>query len=302
MRKNSSIYAAAVGLIFLVLSHSQAQFDQHGRWDYHKGFEPAHLTYVSYNREQADEMINYWNLLDERGSETEWAGDYLLYSEELSSSFLRFFPGAGYVRLTVRTCMPDVGRFDYGSVDERWDRIHLHPANSLGAPTTLIKITWGKRRYLVEQARIENFARFASGRRILKKGEWPDDSYFINELDIEKTTDGLPSLPDEFSHYVEPPTRANLKQVTYKPTSDSEIKVIVTLDRGKNDGIQKGMTFYRESGDSLISLQVDRVGDRWCQATALHYGSDDSLALRKISIYAKGSEWTTCIQCVYQTQ
>lgn len=301
--RNIQIASVVVfGCLAIMHGTSRAQFDQYGRWDYHEGYEPAHFAYYSYTSDQASDLISLWTRLGETSHEVGWHGDYLRSYGDLGTSFLRLMAGTGYVRLTTHSCRPDVRRFDYGSVQEFEDRVLLEPANSLGTATTLIKVTWGRRRYLVEEARMEEFGQFASGRRVRAQGEWPGDSFFLHELDQASEVGGIPILPKRYSRYSEQPIRAKLTQVKCTRLSKSTTQVEARFNRGTKSGIRKGMTLYTRSGDNFMSLWVSRVGSTWCQAISVSNAAEDLLGHANESLFNVGREWTTCSQCVLTLQ
>jgi hypothetical protein len=296
--RTSTALAAAGSLVLIFRGSSLAQFDQYGRWQYHEDYEPAMFTYAGYTREQADELVDRWGRIGAKGDDLAWAGEYQRGFSELGASFPRFDAEHGYVRLSTHSCMPDVREFDYGAVEEQRDRVHLRPAGPLGTPATLVKVTWGERRYLVEEERIEEFAKFASGRRVLDRDECPEDSYFVHASDLERAISGVPSFPGELARYAKEPISATATRVSHQRLRGSSIRIAITLDRGRSDGVARGMRFYTKAGDSLCSVRVEATGGHWCRASVEDFWSADSLAEAE-ETYAPGAVWTTCIACVW---
>jgi hypothetical protein len=297
MRVRTVLLVNTLALLLVAgASPSLAQFDQFGRWDYHEEKEPANFTFAAYSREQADELVKRWAEIGEMGDRPGWEGDFIRGDGEMATSYCRLDPEIGYVRLTTHSCMPDVREFDYGSVEDFKDRIVLRPDDSLGKATTLLKVVWGDRRYLVEEDRIARFAEFASGRRRAARDRWDpwsEDNYFQQEGAFGRDVADVPSLPDEYVRFVKEPIFASITAVTHRREKRSSTRIVVTLDKGKRSGIERGMVFYLRKADSYEDVWVEEVGETWCRASAEFYGDLTEVEEAKSATYAVGSDWTT---------
>lgn len=294
MRNLILMIVALVGLT----SVGSAQYDEYGRWDYHRDFEPAYLNYDGHAKTQAALMVERWNQIGEKSNTSSWTGDYLKAFGELGTSFLRVDPTVGYVRLTTHSCAPDVRRFEIGSATEDTESMKLRPDGETGRVSTLVKVTWGLRRYLVDEQELSAFFAFATGRRVLRDDELPNDSYFVNEADLEQPISGDATVPAAYARFAMRPIVATANRVARPGTRPHGGKIRVWLDRGSSEGVRRGMVFYCESALRHDELLVEQVGKDWCVATGIEWTPSTAYPNPpEDDVYVAGIEWTTCSEC-----
>jgi hypothetical protein len=288
--------------LFLLVcaSPARAQYDTFGRWDYHEGAEAANFVFeLGYTAELAHELVERWGAIGEVSGRGDWTGDFFRPFGMLGTTILRIGPKGDYVRLSTHSCRPDVRRFDFGHVVETGEGLRLMPESPGAEATDFVKVTWGDRRYLVEEDAMRDFCRFASGRRVVRNDEdlW-SEGYFRNEGGGSGPVSGAPSVPPRFAALVVPSVETRLIRIMPRRSGPTSARYTLRFDGGTEDGLLKRMRLAWPDGDGWGVVEVVRAGPHWCEATLVLYDREgEDASSRPARVPAVGTTFTTCVAC-----
>lgn len=205
----------------------------------------------------------------------EWAGEYY-YGDGLGVNVsLALAPKSGYV-FEWHGCMGLYGR-NYGPIYRKNGRLRLKfmlPNNRKkfgNIAEELIPVAWGSREYLISPDEMVRFCNDVNGGGEPRTGM--HGLHLLRRGDEEKPVSGLPSLPDEFKHYLlMSPIEAEIIRVGEPASSGTAI----VLNRGTKHGFFPGMELHViEPGDHLSSVKITAVEEDQSKAVVERFFEDE---------------------------
>jgi hypothetical protein len=140
----------------------------------------------------------------DRGSESEWAGNY--YSQEglTAGTMLSWHPDVGFVIRWSNCSHGWRESANYGAATLKNGTLTLSPeltgtdGSVYQAGRTLVPVLWGQQHYFVWADRIINFC-YA----VTNSNNAPEvDAFFLKDVDRDKRHDRLPNVPAEYRQYL----------------------------------------------------------------------------------------------------
>jgi hypothetical protein len=262
-----------------------AQLNDDERWQTDLHYEPLHLSYKSYSKSDFDntvaklKFIQSQNLIEQND---EWAGDYKMFGN-LDVYIFRWMPNAGFVEISVYTCIPELRRLNYGSVTATPNYIITKSASTKAKEkdTKFVRVKWGEQRYLIQENRISDFYSYLAGYNN-DGSDYIDEPYFwVHKDDVNKPFAGMPIFPAGYERFVKKPIKATVtgilrKEIKAIEFNENEVirddngKVIpyyeshtyIKIDAGSSNGVKHGMGFNPLNSDSgglrLKIVNVDK--------------------------------------------
>jgi hypothetical protein len=266
-----------LALVIVAANYSSAfaQLDDSGRWKTDLYYQPLHLRYESYSESDfAGALTTLTAVNAERSSmqSNDWAGDYH-YLGELYMGVLRYSPNAGFVRIGVYTCQPEVRRLDFGSVKVTPNNIQFFHLTSQrnGQVTKFVPVKWGERHYLIAENELPEFYYYVSGYGWKPEYQNTRDyfEFFLRAGDRDKPFSGLPVVPRGYEHLARKPIEATVLAILKKETKmskDDEGETIYTsettvkLNVGSADGVKRDMVFNTTQSGAEEGFEIVRIG------------------------------------------
>jgi len=205
----------------------------------------------------------------------DWKGLYTYdFPDQVGISQLRLNSTAGFAQFYVYSCMPELRYLDYGSVVETADTIELIPDVVNDSPRQpikkiYVKVTWGKRHYLVEESSLQAFAEKAVGVYVEPDSDSLQDhqkwsNYWVSG-DLDARLFGLPKYPAKYRSVEKPPIKATVTsigkrsivkdlQVGDSVYSESAIYP-VKLGLERQAGVRSGIILYVPRSDDMIVIK-----------------------------------------------
>ena len=167
------------------------------------------------------------------GPDPAWAGAYTSRGTD-SGTEIAVAPLSGYV-VTASGAFAS-RTLACGRLEEAGSLLKLVPEHPLSGdwsrPPTLVPVRWGERRYLLFEDLVVNFCNDVNSGRL---GSEPSRAYFT--LQPDAPVFGKPLLPQQYNSWLlETPIEAAV-------LSKSDRTIL--LDAGGDDGVFKGMRFYK---------------------------------------------------------
>lgn len=200
----------------------------------------------------------------------DWAGSYYQGDGLGSNITFEIAPKSGFV-FEEHGCL---GLYDrnYGKVKLKDGRIQLQYMQKVEGDefrwltSTLIPISWGKRRYLVPENRIVEFINKVNQGRMVKNKVlgW----FLIHRGNDSTIVGGFPEIPEKYRQYLLPrPILATVLSVessigTLLRSEKKRKEFTVTIDAGEKQGVWVGMEFFvtgqrRFQGGAFRITKVD---------------------------------------------
>lgn len=258
---------ALAACLLLPAAAARAQTDEHGRWE--NGFTEAWwFKSDRYTAEQAEAARAQWQRIGE--AQDSWAGDYLI-DMSVRAHVFRWSPGGGFVFFNVNTCMSNVDNIDFGEVIADTPS-HVELASKLrpDSPNNgkFVKVSWGARRYLIEEHQVGNFCDYVAGLGPYNGGVGEAETNFLaHRADGEKPTALLPTVPPEYQELVRRPidatiTRVGRSYVEVDPEKEwhNDLVTPVRISAGSDQGLRRGMSLnVLDSDEFNENVEVTRV-------------------------------------------
>jgi len=251
------------------------------------------LRFDRYSKGDLDRFKDKLESLKKSAYKGKWEGIYTYdFPDQVGISELRLNSKAGFAQFYVYSCMPELRSLDYGKVVETEGTIELVPNladDSLQKtkPTVYVKVSWGKRRYLVEESSLSAFAEKAAGVYVEPEDDNSTDNqkwsnyWVMGDLDAKLV--GLPIYPAKYRSAQRLSITTRLLSVGKKffPREFSignatyyQIAAFpIILSTGTRGGIKPGMVFYLKASDEKII--VKNVFPNSSQAILLRDLDDD---------------------------
>ena len=190
-----------------------------------------------------------------------WAGTYHIIIPLGEHCTLDVAPDAGYAYTCFSSDQADEnGNLlidqNYGSVT--WENDHLKFSHTLesdgddfASSTEFIPIAWEKRLYLVPANKIMDFCNAFNARHPLLYA-------FLLRNDFKTKPDtGVPDVPEEFKPYLlDDPVEGEITAVgetrEFRKISAQVKETPITINKGSQDGILTGMTFWVAKPDKIF--------------------------------------------------
>ena len=175
-------------------------------------------------------------------------------------------------------------RINFGKVEFSNNRLIINPEidnkhlNFQFIPTELAPVKWGEQHFLIPANELINFA-YAVHSRSYSLIE----VYFLKSADYQKSRNGLPNLPSEYSQFLKmkpiKPQVIAIKTNQDEPFWNTEI----TLNLGKKHRVIEGMFFYYANSNGGISVIVTEVQETTSKAKGygIYSGNNDEPKLKK---------------------
>jgi len=268
MRAFAARFAAA-SLLCLLCAHAAAharQVGEDGAWANGVG-EPWRFESHRYTAEQAAAARSLWERIGEADDDG-WAGDYEV-DMSVRSHFLRWSP-KGFVFFNVNTCTANVDDLNYGEAVA--DAASHFEAASMRGARKFVKVKWGERRYLIEDAHVGGFCDYVAGLGSYNGPGAQGGADFLGRRgDGERLTALLPSVPPEYRQYVRRPVDARVTRVgrSYVEVGTEnewwdELVTPVRVDAGSDRGLRRGMSLHALDSDEFGErVELTRVGTNY---------------------------------------
>ncbi len=237
------------------------------------------FRFDKYSREDLVKFREKLDLIKSAKSADEWNGIYNNEFSELGVNLFILDSKAGFVSFYLYTCYPELRTMNYGNVINTSDYVEILPEFSGNSPRKslperFVKVSWGERRYLVEESSLEAFAEKAVGIYIEPSNNEDEmlhkwSNYWISG-DSEKELTGLPVLPVSYKKFERSPIETKIISVG-KRTIETEKDVedyqnteemafyTVTIGAGKNKKVKEGMIlFFGETQEEIIITKVNQ--------------------------------------------
>jgi hypothetical protein len=208
-----------------------------------------------------------------------WAGEYYC-GDGLHNSYVYIAPRAGFLFIY----RGDIGLpyANHGPVEQRDGRLHLSLTPPLEGDNfywdlskTLIPITWGERKYLVQSERLIDFC------NQVNEGREPrQDVYGFSLLrrgDEKMKVTGTPVVFREVAPYLlAKPVEASIigvgKPVTSPGKAVTKVVISVSLNRGRKAGLLPGMTLWVVSPCNVFDdVTITKVDDERSEGAITRY-------------------------------
>jgi hypothetical protein len=209
----------------------------------------------------------------------EWEGIYHGIGSEVGFTQLRWNRENGFLYFEIYTCLPELRQLNFGKVVDSPETVKFIPEYSEDSPRkktkadTLVKVSWGKRRYLVEESSLESFYEKVVGIYVDPNNDLTENdeyitpkwfNFWVNNDVYENLPAALPSLPKGYEKYKRLPIQSKIISVgsrtieegkTLGGTSYGESSFLeVTIGVGRNNGVKVGMTFEIPKVVELITI------------------------------------------------
>lgn len=211
-----------------------------------------------------------------------WAGSYSMGGGLGAYWRLVVAPDAGF-SFICHSCDLYLGDglalsgLNYGDVTWKDGRLKLslalaNPPDDIGSPcpTEFLPIPWEKRLYLVPADGIVDFCNGVNSGMF----------QFLLRNDYKtKPETGTPEVPEEYKRYLlEKPVEGKIitagKTDAVRKRSSIAYTTVVSIDKGKRDGILPGMTFYVQNPPNIYApIELTNVGETQSEGT-IEQGTD----------------------------
>lgn len=265
---------------------------------------PVNPRYDRYSKADIEAFKNKLTVIGLQNRSSEWEGTYVSDLPEIGITQFRLNFNAGFAQYYVYSCLPELRWLNYGRAEDHGDFVQLTPEIAIGSPRkdrpeTLVKVVWGKRRYLVEEASLVAFAEKAAGIWV-EPSDYKDATYqswsnYWVDGDYEGDLIGLPTFPSRFSRLERKPISAKIVKVgvrsiqtDFEQGNRSYPKAAVyplTLNVGYANGAKVGMIFeIQETRDEIVITKVSTS-----QSTGLLVRTPNAAGLYECYEYEVGS-------------
>ncbi len=209
-----------------------------------------------------------------------WAGNYY-YGDGLGTNVsLGLAPEAGFV-FDWEGCLGTYDR-NWGEVDassgmlEFRFRFPNERKDYQGLAPKMAVVPWGERHYLIPLDLLPQFC------NQVNTGWEPRSSshgmYLLRRGDEGKAVTGLPRVPEEFRKLLNDEVEARVVEVGASRQDSSRGNFIrVTIDKGEEAGVKKGMKFNLVEPDLWRVLEIDTVGHGRSEGEIFVRGTQDQL-------------------------
>ena len=211
-------------------------------------------------------------------SKDEWTGVYL--NGDHHPTVLMWSYKEGFLTWgSNHTFYPS--RINFGKVEFSNNLLTIKPEikkenlNFQFIPTELFPIKWGEQHFLIPANEIINFAYSVHSQSFSQI-----ESYFLKSNDYQKSRNGLPNLPPEYSKFLKmKPIRPQILKV--KIDKEDFWATEITLNLGSRDKIIKEMIFYNGNSKNGISLMITELKETNSKAKIIGVYGEDEPILRK---------------------
>lgn len=269
------------------------------------------FRYDRYSREDTVKFREKLDLLKDAKFSDEWEGSYYSDQDQLGISAFRWDANIGFAHSYIYTCLPELRFINYGKVTVAPEFIQITPEFAIDSPrkskpVKYVKVKWNERHYLVEESSLAAFAEKAVGIYVeneeTSSENFQDWSNYWVSGDPEKELTGLPEYPQSYQKFRRLPIETEIISVgkrtieeekefgdqSYTQFFNNNAIYPVTIDAGKNKGVQTGMNFVIfETGETVYITQVH-------QNTAVGFVARSIDDLRNDACYDDDSNETTC--------
>lgn len=201
----------------------------------------------------------------------EWAGSYARQTM-LGRAEILWDGQNGFVYSYVYHTLANL---DYGSVKSVDDSITFVSKRVLTGKQVRffegdhIKVKFGERHLLVPKSRLTDFAIWAVGREVptgrRAKEIYTEEGFFWEKVDNgDKQVADVPEFPPRYSHLVKKPIQSKILSVGKLKikrekskdwgTESEERWRVITIAKGRSDGVRVGMTFWVDELEERIEI------------------------------------------------
>jgi hypothetical protein len=230
--------------------------------------QPDHSKYSERDLERLREKMQ---AIRSAGRQNQWEGRFVPGGMDyLNISILELSADAGFARLVIYTCLPQLRAIDFGRVNVGSDTIELVSEEIPGSPRkperiTFVKIKWGDRFFLVEENALPAWSEKAAGTFIVQDDYTHPWANFWFTGDFENDPAGEPEFPDRFKHLKRDPIKSHILSVTSRSIekdvdtghsfhiADSAVYRVV-IGAGRKHGVKKGMVFQLLGMSDVLTI------------------------------------------------
>ena len=181
------------------------------------------------------------------------------------------------------------GNADMGKVDANDKQIRRISDSRAKHRMTFYVVPWGERVYLVEENNLIHFCNFVNS----GAGNSPfgGQDFYQRSQDSEKKVTGLPLVPEQVKDYLlKKPIVGKVLKARHRRTKTSVFGygdlvgvVSIILDKGKQHGVKRGMSFHPVSDKLGASIYVSSVSDSTCELIVCNiwYWTDEEESIEK---------------------
>ncbi|OLE54319.1 MAG: hypothetical protein AUG51_08595 [Acidobacteria bacterium 13_1_20CM_3_53_8] len=268
----------------ILVSISQAQTDQHERWE--NGVSNS-WTLPQAPKVELDELKSRWKLIEEelKSTTNEYAGTYCI-GGDMRGSIVRWAPKSGFVYVYTYEWLDLIG-FSYGKVIinpseitftfERGQQFKNEFGDTITIPQHWIPARWKRNNYLIPTDDIAEFGNYVAG-----FGKYNDFNgpcceftpFFVDTAKSGSQESERPIVPSEYEHLIKQPIETTIKSVGRKKLvknygSEGELYsnlhlkaslLPVQINAGKKQGVKRGLLFHLVDAPIGQYLKIIRVG------------------------------------------